>query len=474
MALANKIGANGTPAFRINGVDLTGAQPFDKFKEVIDKQLAKAQTQIASGTRPTDVYVTLTNKNQGRWPGQAGADRRQAGRGRRRQDRLEGPRLGDAPVRGPKDALVTIVEFSDFQCPFCKRVEDTLKQVAETYGDKVRFVWKDKPLPFHPRAEPAAKLAREAYTQKGDKGFWDAHDTLFASNPKLEDADLEGIAAKLGLNWDNVKTAIDSNKYGDRIDAERRPAGDLQASGTPHFFVNGVRLGGAQPFEKFQKMIDEELAKAKGLVAKGSSRAKVYDALMKDGKGPPPPEKKDVPAPDASSAGQGRQEREGRDPGVHRLPVPVLQARRADRPSDRERVRRQGEDRLAPHAAPDPPERAARRRGRAGGVHAEGLRRLLEDPRQAVQRRGRRRGPHRSREPREVRQEHRPRHGQVQGGARQQHAQGQDRRGRRGRQQRRHQRHARVRDQRLLHQRRAARSAFKKLINRALKEAEGK
>jgi len=206
MAVSNKIGANGTPAFRINGVTVSGAQPFDKFKEVIDAQLAEAQKLTASGTRPSDVYVTLTNKNQA-----AGPDKPAAAAAAKPDAEEEDkgvwkvPVLEDDPVRGPKDALVTLVVFSDFQCPFCKRVEDTLKQVATTYGNDVRMVWKDNPLPFHPRAKPAAALARYAYKQKGDKGFWDAHDAIFASNPKLEDEDLKGIAEKLGVNWDDVK-----------------------------------------------------------------------------------------------------------------------------------------------------------------------------------------------------------------------------------------------------------------------------
>jgi protein-disulfide isomerase len=304
MALSTKIGANGTPAFRINGVTVSGAQPFDKFKEVIDAQLGEAQKLIASGTRAPDVYVTLTNKNQAAGPDKpAAAAKPEAEEEDKNVWKVNV--LDDDPVRGPKDALVTLVVFSDFQCPFCKRVEDTLKQVEQTYGNDLRVVWKDNPLPFHPRAKPSATLARMAYKVKGDKGFWDAHDQIFASNPKLEDEDLKGIAEKIGLSWDDVKKAIDGNKYGERFDASVDLAADLQARGTPHFFINGVRLSGAQPLEAFKKAIDEQLAKAKGVLAKGISRGKVYDELMKEGKEPPPPEKKDIAAPDASSAAKG-------------------------------------------------------------------------------------------------------------------------------------------------------------------------
>jgi protein-disulfide isomerase len=305
MALSNKIGANGTPAFRINGVTVSGAQPLDKFTEVIDAQLGEAQKLIASGTRASDVYVSLTNKNQAAGPDKPAPTAAKPDAEEEDKAVWKVNVLDDDPVRGSKDALVTLVVFSDFQCPFCKRVEDTLKQVSDTYGNDVRIVWKDNPLPFHPRAIPSATLARYAYVKKGDKGFWEAHDLLFASNPKLEDDDLKTIAEKVGVSWDDVKKAIDTKKFADRFDASIDLASDLQARGTPHFFINGVRLSGAQPFDAFKKSIDEQLAKAKGLVAKGISRAKVYEEIMKEGKGPPPPEKKDVAAPDQNSPVKG-------------------------------------------------------------------------------------------------------------------------------------------------------------------------
>jgi protein-disulfide isomerase len=302
MKMAKTVGATGTPAFRINGVTVSGAQPFDKFKEVIDAQLEEAKKLTASGVKALDVYVQLTNKNQTAQPEQKA----------KQQDAEEEdksvwkvPVFPDDPVKGPKDALVTIIEFSEFQCPFCKRVGETLAKVQETYKDDVRFVWKDNTLPFHPRAKPAAILARHAYKTKGDKAFWEAHDALFESQPKLEDADLEAVAGKIGLPWDAVKAAIDANKYADKLDSSQEVANDFQARGTPHFFINGVRLSGAQPFDKFKAAIDEQLTKAKAAVARGVPKAKVYEEVTKEGKEPPPPEKKEVPAPDASSPFKG-------------------------------------------------------------------------------------------------------------------------------------------------------------------------
>ncbi|MBX3215634.1 MAG: thioredoxin domain-containing protein, partial [Labilithrix sp.] len=257
-ALANKVGANGTPAFRINGAELSGAQPFDKFKELIDKELQKANAKIAAGTPKDKVYVEMSKENFKAAP--AKHDDEDEGEKEDTKTVWRVP-VGNSPQLGPKDAIVTIVEFSDFQCPYCKRVEPTLEKVRETYGNKVRLVWKHEPLPFHPRAVPASTLTIEARAQKGDKGFWDAHKKMFDIQPKLEDADLEAAAGELGLDVAKVKAAIKDNKYKKEIDADMELGEDVQASGTPHFFVNGRRLVGAQPFEKFQKIIDEEIKK---------------------------------------------------------------------------------------------------------------------------------------------------------------------------------------------------------------------
>ena len=167
VALAMKIGATSTPSFRINGVTVKGNQSFEKLSAVVDQQLKDAEALVASGTKPQDVYVTLTNKNFVE-PTKADPVVQE------QEDKAvwNVPVLPDDPLKGPKDALVTVVVFSDFQCPYCKKVEPTLAQLSAAYPNDVRFVWKDDPLPFHPRAKPAAILARQAYKAKGNAGFW--------------------------------------------------------------------------------------------------------------------------------------------------------------------------------------------------------------------------------------------------------------------------------------------------------------
>lgn len=304
MAVATKAGANGTPAFRINGVTLSGAQPFEKFKEVIDQQLLEAKKLVDSGKKASEVYPILVAQNAKVTEG--GPDKK-ADKGEEPVDNTVWavPVYEDDPVKGAKDALVTLVVFSEFQCPFCKRVEPTVSKILETYGSDVRVVWKDNPLGFHPRAEPASNVARAVYEAKGDAAFWAVHDKLFESQPKLEDADLLAAAKDSGVPESVLKDAIAKDKYAEKFEQSQDLATDFQARGTPHFFVNGIRLAGAQPFEKFKEVIDAQLVKAKALEKKGIARGKIYDEILKEGKSPPPPVKATIPPAPADSPAKG-------------------------------------------------------------------------------------------------------------------------------------------------------------------------
>ena len=168
--------------------------------------------------------------------------------------------VGDAPTKGPADAWVTIVEVSDFQCPYCNRVNATLKEIQDKYGNDVRFAFKHNALPFHKRAKPAAKASMCANEQGK---FWEMHDAMFAAQRELEDNHLESYAQKVGLNMAKWKECYTSNKYDAIIDGDQRLANQLGARGTPAFFINGRFLSGAQPFASFQAVIDQELKKAK-------------------------------------------------------------------------------------------------------------------------------------------------------------------------------------------------------------------
>lgn len=303
VALASAIGISGAPAFRINGVTVSGAQPVEVFKEVIDAQLADAKRLIDAGTPRQHVYAILTDKNLNAAPAEAPALTRTEEEPHTTVYNV--PVLPGDPQRGPRDALVTIIVFSEYQCPFCKRVEPTLSRILAEYPKDVRLIWKDNPLPFHPRALPAAHLARYAQATQGDRGFWAAHDALFESQPKLEDEDFRNIATKLGLNWQAANEAIRKERFKKQIEAGMDLALDFSARGTPSFFINGRALRGAQPYEKFQALIEETRSAAAALVATGVPRSKVYEAIVKQGEGPALPERKEVPAPGPESPARG-------------------------------------------------------------------------------------------------------------------------------------------------------------------------
>ncbi len=178
---------------------------------------------------------------------------------------LEPPRqvvaTANSPSKGPAKAPVEMIEFSDFQCPYCLRADPTVQQVLSTYGDRIRFVYRHYPLPNHPNARPAAEAA--ACADEQDK-FWQYHDRLFANPTKLSDPDLKQHASELGLNTGQFNGCVDSHKLKAKVDGDLKAGEEAGVNGTPAFFINGRMISGAQPFEAFKKIIDEELALKKG------------------------------------------------------------------------------------------------------------------------------------------------------------------------------------------------------------------
>ncbi len=281
-ALAARIGARGTPNAFINGVQVTGAQPYDAFVTVVDAELAVAQRLVRLGTPPARVYAAVTRDGltEARQAPTAAADNRP------RPDPAAVYRVpldGPLPQRGPSDALVTIVVFSDFQCPFCARVEPTITRLLDTYGQDVRLVWMNNPLGFHINARPAAMAALEAFEQGGDPMFWALHAKLFENQNDLSRANIERFAQEVGLRMGELRAALDQDEHEPVILSQQTLAQSLGATGTPSFFINGRNLRGAQPYEAFALLVDEELAKARALVARGTPRAQVYAETTRNG-----------------------------------------------------------------------------------------------------------------------------------------------------------------------------------------------
>ena len=169
--------------------------------------------------------------------------------------------IGTAPIWGPTDAPITIIEFSDYECPFCKKwTSEIWPLIKEAYPDQIRLVYKDFPLSqSHPNASPAASAARCADEQSK---YWSFHDRLFASS-KLSAQLYESIATGLGLDVTQWKNCINNSKYDAEIEADYNYGAQLGITGTPTFFINGLPMVGAQPFSAFKKVIDQELAALK-------------------------------------------------------------------------------------------------------------------------------------------------------------------------------------------------------------------
>lgn len=298
IALAASVGANGTPAFRINGKSLTGAQPLDSFTSIIDAELAAANDLRRKGTAAEAVYKTRVAANYAAPKPTAEEDDEPE------QDLViwKLPVKG-APSIGPSDALVTIVEFFDYQCSYCRRAEATMNELMARYPKDVRLVLRQNPLPFHARALPAANLALEARAQKGDAGFLAANRRLFEG--KLEEDDLLALGKELKLDEKRLKNALANNTHAAEIEADMDLASDFKASGTPHFFINGLRLSGSQPLENFVSAVEAQLKVANALLAAGTPRAAVYDEILKHAQDADPPERKEIPAPSADNPSRG-------------------------------------------------------------------------------------------------------------------------------------------------------------------------
>ena len=158
--------------------------------------------------------------------------------------------VGPAATKGPADALITIVEFSDFECPFCGRANPTIDQIQKTYGDKVRIAFKHNPLPFHKNAPLASEYAIAA----GDQGkFWEMHDKLFENFRALQEDKLDGYAEEAGVDVPKLKAYLATGAAKKIIAEDQALAAKVGARGTPNFFVNGVQITGAQPFPNFQR-----------------------------------------------------------------------------------------------------------------------------------------------------------------------------------------------------------------------------
>jgi protein-disulfide isomerase len=277
IALATSLNAMGTPTFFINGTRLVGAQPVERFVSVIDSVLERAR---AISSRDTVYAAMVANPVEG----EPDEPERPAPptQPREHANGVYRVPLENSPTVGAATALVTLVMFSDFQCPFCFRAESTLRSLRTRYGNDLRIVWKHNPLPFHDHAQLAAEASMEAFAQRGNIGFWRFHDILSENYQHLERADLERYAETAGLDLARFRRSLDEHSHAQRITHDQQLAERLHAQGTPVFFINGRFLLGAQPEEIFVRIIDGARTEAQALLRRtpGLTRTGLYARTM--------------------------------------------------------------------------------------------------------------------------------------------------------------------------------------------------
>ena len=240
-----KYGIRGTPNFVINGHLVQGLLPFESMSDIIDALIEEAET----GSLPEGVQTALPSPTPQPTPTpDTNFDEE------------------TAATRGAEDAPITIVEFSDYQCPFCQRhYEQTMPQLLENYIDtgKVRYVFKDFPLTqLHPQAVEASMVAECAGEQDA---YWEMHDKLFGEQQRWNGQEnapeaYSAFAEEIGLDVEAFDQCMEEGKYTDNIGSNFQEGVGAGVTGTPAFFINGQFINGAQPFEVFQQIIEGMLA----------------------------------------------------------------------------------------------------------------------------------------------------------------------------------------------------------------------
>jgi protein-disulfide isomerase len=281
MLSGGKAGVSGTPAYIVNGRTYAGARSEDQWEQIIEAELAAAQEVLDSGVERSGVYAKLMEGALESRGGGAPVGGKPSARKPARRPGEPDPAVAyrvtaqDRPALGPADALVTIVEFSDFQCPFCKRLGPVSHKIVEDNPD-VRVVFRQMPLPNHPQARGAAKASLAAHRQGK---FWAMHDKIFASGA-LGETSYINWAEALGLDVEQFKLDMADAAIEKMIVDDTALAKQFGVLATPTSFVNGRYIRGAQSAQSLQIVVDEERAKANKLVEGGVAPADVFAKLM--------------------------------------------------------------------------------------------------------------------------------------------------------------------------------------------------
>lgn len=269
MRAAKRLKLSSTPVFFINGRMLSGARPKHIFRHMIDQELSLAERLADDGVTAAELYDYAT-----RWGYTTIVYENELPE--LDEDSVYPVPIGDSATRGPADAPITIIAFSDFQCPFCARGHETMEELRSLYGDRIRFVFKHFPLPGH----PAGVLASRASFAALDAGkFWEFHDAVFAFGSRFDGRDLLAIGSQLGISQVALEEAMTGEQHDAIIEADIDLAIRLGVTGTPAYFINGRPIVGARPLIDFRMLIAEELDRVAAARADGVAPERVYEHL---------------------------------------------------------------------------------------------------------------------------------------------------------------------------------------------------
>jgi protein-disulfide isomerase len=272
LADAKRLGITATPMFFVNGRPVHGAQPLRVFTAIVDDELARAGKLALA--HPPDLYAAAIA--DGKLAADAVADNLEIGQLDPRLTYRVGLGLPNHQA-GRDDALVTIVEWSDFQCPFCAREAPVIAKLRAKYGDELRVIYRHFPVLFH----PDSMIAAEAGAAAAEQGkFWAFHDQVFAHAGELARADLEAYAKAAGLDVARFRAALDDRRFHDAVVVEGAAAEALGVDGTPTFFINGQPVIGAATEAFLDRVVQAHLDRAREAVARGLPRGDVYPVVM--------------------------------------------------------------------------------------------------------------------------------------------------------------------------------------------------
>ena len=289
--VARRLGVLSTPVFFVNGRPVKGARPLGVFVRVVEEELVKARELLKARVRPSRLYDAIMagavkpgeepdlagDRDPGEWDDDHGFAGLELDRLHDVGDGLPGHSVG------PADALVTVVAFTDFECPFCAKLAPVLAQVRADYPDDVRIVIRHLPLRIH----PGAQLAAEAVAAAAAQGkMWPLQETILTRSGPVGRSDLELHARSVGLDLETFRAALDDRKYFNAVAVDAAAGRAIGITGTPTIFVNGAPIRGVVPYPVMRKKVLEPmLAEARALMAKGVSRTDVQAVLLRGSDG---------------------------------------------------------------------------------------------------------------------------------------------------------------------------------------------